>query len=132
MPTERTSVVIPAFNEGRAIGAVVEGLLAAATWHEVLVVDDGSTDDTTAQAASAGARVVRHPYNMGNGAAVKTGIRRSSGEFLLIVDADGQHQPADAARLVAHLAPRGSDWVKRGKLVKTKRWHLYSPNQPRG
>ena len=70
-----TSVVIPAFNEARAIGEVVTALRAAAPWHEILVVDDGSTDETRAQARSAGARVIRHPYNKGNGAAVKTGIR---------------------------------------------------------
>ena len=97
------SVVIPAFNEGAAIGDVVRGLLTGAAWREILVIDDGSTDDTAAAADAAGARVVRHPYNKGNGAAVKTGIRAASGEFLLIIDADGQHQPADAVRLVARL-----------------------------
>lgn len=90
-------------NEGAAIGAVVERLRAAAPWHEVIVVDDGSTDDTGANAAAAGARVVRHPYNKGNGAAVKTGIRTAAGEFILIVDADGQHPPEDAHRLAALL-----------------------------
>ena len=67
------------------------------------MVDDGSTDATGARAAAAGAVVVRHPYNKGNGAAVKTGIRRATGEFVLIIDGDGQHQPADARRLVSRL-----------------------------
>lgn len=98
-----TSVVIPAFNEAAAIAAVVDGLRAAAPWREILVVDDGSIDDTAARAAASGARVVRHPYNKGNGAAVKTGIRESSGRFVLILDADGQHQPSDALRIVSHL-----------------------------
>ena len=75
-----TSVVIPAFNEARADRRRRSRLLtSAATWHEILVVDDGSTDDTGAQAAAAGARVIRHPYNKGNGAAVKTGIRHATG-----------------------------------------------------
>ena len=67
------------------------------------MVDDGSTDATAEQARAAGASVVSHPYCKGNGAAVKTGIRRATGEYVLIVDGDGQHQAADAARLVARL-----------------------------
>jgi glycosyltransferase involved in cell wall biosynthesis len=106
-PTDRgpaaTSIVIPAFNEAASIAAVVRDLTAAARWREIIVVDDGSSDDTGAQAAAAGARVVRHPYNQGNGAAVKTGIRQATGAFVLIADADGQHQPSDAAGLVSHL-----------------------------
>lgn len=97
------SVVIPAFNEADSIGDVVRALAAIASWREIVVVDDGSRDDTGARAAAAGARVVRHPYNKGNGAAVKTGIRQTAGEFVLLLDADGQHQPADARRLVDRL-----------------------------
>ncbi len=100
----QTSIVIPAFNEAASIAAVVRDLASAARWLEILVIDDGSTDDTGAQAAAGGARVIRHPYNKGNGAAVKSGIRNATGTFILIADADGQHQAADAARLVSHLA----------------------------
>jgi glycosyltransferase involved in cell wall biosynthesis len=98
-----TSIVIPAFNEAGAIGAVVRDLAGSARWREILVVDDGSTDQTSDEAAAAGARVIRHPYNKGNGAAVKTGIRHATGVFVLIIDADGQHSPADAVRLVSAL-----------------------------
>jgi glycosyltransferase involved in cell wall biosynthesis len=98
-----TSVIVPAFNEGAAVAAVVSALRAAAAWHEIIVVDDGSGDETGVHAATAGARIVRHPYNKGNGAAVKSGIRAASGEWILIIDADGQHHPADALRLVGHL-----------------------------
>lgn len=97
------SVIVPAFNEEDAIGALVADLQAADAWHEILVIDDGSKDATAERAAAAGARVVRHPYNKGNGAAVKTGIRHATGEYILIVDGDGQHKPADARRLVARL-----------------------------
>jgi glycosyltransferase involved in cell wall biosynthesis len=101
--TTSTTVIIPAFNEGAAVGAVVTDLLSAACWHEVLVIDDGSTDDTARHAEAAGAQVVRHPYNKGNGAAVKTGIRRSTGSYVLIMDGDGQHRPTDAERLVSQM-----------------------------
>ena len=72
-------------------------------WREILVVDDGSTDATGDQARNAGADVLRHPYNKGNGAAVKTGLRRASGEFIVIIDGDGQHRAGLAPRLVARL-----------------------------
>ena len=97
------SVVIPAFNEAAAIGPVVESLRAAARWREIIVVDDGSTDGTGEAARAAGATVLRHPYNKGNGAAVKSGIRGATGESILIMDGDGQHAASDAVRLVGYL-----------------------------
>jgi glycosyltransferase involved in cell wall biosynthesis len=99
----RVSIVIPAMNEEQAIGDVVAQLRAAAAWQQLLVIDDGSTDATAARAEAAGACIVRHPYNKGNGAAVKSGIRSATGEYILIIDADGQHPPTDALRLVARL-----------------------------
>ncbi len=100
---ESTSIVIPAYNEADAIGRVVSTLAAAGRWHEIIVVDDASSDGTASKAAAAGARVVRHPYNKGNGAAVKSGIRAAGGEYILIIDADGQHPPEEALRLVCRL-----------------------------
>ena len=97
------SVVIPAYNEAAVISEVVTSLASAGPWHEIIVVDDGSTDGTCARATSAGATVVRHPYNKGNGAAVKSGIRTSTGEYVLIVDGDGQHPGEDAVRLTERL-----------------------------
>ncbi len=97
------SVVVPAYNEAGGIAQVVADLAADAAWHEIIVVDDGSTDATAAAAGAAGAIVVRHPYNKGNGAAVKSGIRRATGDYVLIVDGDGQHRPSDARRLVSRL-----------------------------
>ena len=97
------SIVIPAKDEAPSIGDVVGRLKAAADWREVIVVDDGSTDATADRAREAGACVIRHPYNKGNGAAVKTGTRHASGDFVLIVDGDGQHHADDARRLVARL-----------------------------
>jgi glycosyltransferase involved in cell wall biosynthesis len=94
------SVVIPAFNEEGGIADVVRALAAAGPWLEIVVVDDGSTDATAERAGGAGARVVRHPYNKGNGAAVKTGIREAKGAVVLFLDADGQHDPAEAVAVV--------------------------------
>jgi glycosyltransferase involved in cell wall biosynthesis len=97
------SVIIPAFNEEDAIAGLVTALRASDAWHEIIVIDDGSGDSTAKRAAEAGACVVRHPYNKGNGAAVKTGIRTATGEYILIVDGDGQHRPEDARRLISRL-----------------------------
>jgi glycosyltransferase involved in cell wall biosynthesis len=97
------SIVIPAYNEDESIADVVGVLRSAAPWREIIVVDDGSTDGTAARAAAAGATVVTLPYNMGNGASVKNGIRRATGDYILIVDADGQHPPEEALRIAARL-----------------------------
>src|SRR5690349_13590032 len=92
---DATTIIVPAFNEAAAIASVVGDLRAAAAWREIVVVDDGSSDDTAIRAAAAGARVIRHPYNKGNGAAVKTGIRESTADFVVVMDGDGQHRAAD-------------------------------------
>ena len=97
------SIVIPAKDEEPSIAGVVARLKEAAAWHEIIVVDDGSTDQTASRAREAGARVIRHPYNKGNGAAVKTGARHAAGEFVLIVDGDGQHHAGDAGRIASRL-----------------------------
>ena len=115
------SVVIPAYNEGAVISEVVAALTASGPWHEIIVVDDGSKDDTASHATAAGATVVRHPYNKGNGAAVKSGIRRATGEYVLIIDGDGQHSPDDARRLVCRLGEY--DLVIGARSVSTQATH---------
>ena len=110
------SIVLPAKNEAAAIRATVEKIHAQLLQMqivgeiEVLVVNDGSTDDTAAVAQAAGARVVQHPYSKGNGAAIKTGARSALGEVLVFMDADGQHDPADIPRLLNELN-QGNDMV---------------------
>jgi glycosyltransferase involved in cell wall biosynthesis len=96
----KISVIIPVYNEAQAIGEVVRSIRNHVPDAEILVVDDGSTDDSGKVAREAGAYVWSHPYNIGNGAAVKTGIRLASGDKIVLMDGDGQHDPADIPRLV--------------------------------
>jgi glycosyltransferase involved in cell wall biosynthesis len=106
----RVLPVVPAFEAARSVGDVVSGLKAA--WPvdaPIIVVDDGSRDDTSAQAERAGAVVLRHARNLGKGAALLTGFRRAlelGVDAVVSVDADGQHPPAEAARLATWDAPR--------------------------
>ncbi|MEW6219637.1 MAG: glycosyltransferase family 2 protein [Thermodesulfobacteriota bacterium] len=95
------TVLLPAYNEEASIGETVTAIRARYPQFEVLVVDDASTDRTMAKAFEAGAHVWPHPYNMGNGAAIKTGLRCAAGDWVLMMDADGQHDPADIGRLLA-------------------------------
>ena len=97
----KISVILPAFNEAESIGAVLRDIRAMARERqttdifEIVVVDDGSTDGTGDIARAEGARVVRHPYNIGNGASVKAGMRAAGGDIFVMMDADGQHRPEE-------------------------------------
>ena len=104
------SVVIPAKNESAAIGRVVQALKVIIEGVEVIVVNDGSHDDTASMAIAAGAHVISHPYSKGNGAAIKTGAKAALGDVIVFMDADGQHDPADIARLLEKIA-QGHDMV---------------------
>ena len=94
------TVIIPAYNEAATIGELVGGILHQYPDAEVIVVNDGSKDDTADVAGRAGARVFSHPYNIGNGAAVKTGIRNATGQICVFLDGDGQHTPGHIADLL--------------------------------
>lgn len=108
----RISIILPARNEAQALHGLLPVLRQAvsslADGVELIVVDDGSDDATARLAQEAGAVVVRHPYAMGNGAAIKSGARRATGEILVFMDADGQHDPADIPRLL-HEIEQGYD-----------------------
>jgi glycosyltransferase involved in cell wall biosynthesis len=97
------SIVIPAKNESGAIGDVVARAVEKYPEAEVIVVDDGSTDDTASVAEGAGAKVVRHPESLGNGAAVKAGARAAQGDIIAFMDGDGQHDAGEFGPLLAKL-----------------------------
>lgn len=97
------SIIMPAKNEAAAIKAAVSGARETFPDAEIIVVDDGSTDDTGELAREAGAVVIRHPISMGNGAAIKAGARAASGEILAFMDADGQHGGDEIKQLLARL-----------------------------
>ncbi|MCK4821800.1 glycosyltransferase family 2 protein, partial [bacterium] len=108
-PFLKVSVVLPAYNEEDIIGHIIQRITDTLTKSEnsfeVIVIDDGSTDNTAINAKEAGGRVFRHPYNIGNGAAIKTGIRNAQGEIIVMMDADGQHPPEDIPRLLEKINP---------------------------
>lgn len=106
----RISIILPAKNEAAALKDVLPRLTAAQPGAEIIVVDDGSTDDTRAVCAEAGVICLSSPYSMGNGAAIKRGARAAKGEILVFMDGDGQHDPADIGRLVSRL-DQGYDMV---------------------
>lgn len=104
------SVVIPAKNEALAIFNLVSTIKTHYTSAEIIVVDDGSSDDTAEQAKNAGAKLISHPYSKGNGAAIKTGARNVSHDIVVFMDGDGQHDPKDIARLIVGIS-QGYDLV---------------------
>tara|TARA_R110000764_G_scaffold46247_2_gene103762 strand:+ start:2437 stop:3285 length:849 start_codon:yes stop_codon:yes gene_type:complete len=96
----KVSVVLPAKNEEVSVGKVVADIVAMYPSFEVILVNDGSTDETARVARHAGALVVSHPYSKGNGAAIKSGARAASGDVIVFMDADGQHDAADIQGLL--------------------------------
>ena len=113
-------VVIPAFNEGPVIGRVVGEVKRAG--YPVVVVDDGSKDGTAEEACAAGAAVVSHPFNLGQGAALQTGIEyalRQGADYIVTFDADGQHRAQDIASLLAALATHRAHFALGSRFLGT-------------
>jgi len=99
----KISIIIPAHNESRTIGDLVSKIRSLHPDFEIIVINDGSTDDTAVIAKAAGAKVLNHPYNIGNGAAVKSGIRHASGDVLVFMDGDFQHDPEDIGKMLEYI-----------------------------
>lgn len=98
------TIILPARNEAVSLASLLPALHVVMPQAEIIVVDDGSSDDTAAVAAAGGARVIQHPVSRGNGAAIKSGARAASGELLVMMDSDGQHQPEDIPLLLTQIA----------------------------
>ncbi len=105
------SIILPAKNEFAALRELLGQLRERFPEAEILVVDDGSTDETPSLEENPGVKMVRNPYSMGNGAAIKRGAREASGDIYIFMDADGQHQPVDAERLLQRYKTEGYDMV---------------------
>lgn len=97
------SVVIPAYNEEKSVAELIKRIFAVSQDFEVIVSSDGSTDATVSLARGAGAIVVEHPYNVGNGATVKDGALKATRDYIVFMDADLQHQPEDIPQLLQYL-----------------------------
>lgn len=101
--TYSISIVIPAKNESDTIGALITTIKSMLNEAEIIVVNDGSSDDTKTIAIDSGATVIDHPYSKGNGASIKTGAKHASGDILVFMDADGQHAPSDIPKLLEEI-----------------------------
>ena len=106
----KISIVLPAKNEAGAIQQTVKAIKQLNRVDEIIVVNDGSTDDTAQIAEQAGAKVISHPYSKGNGAAIKTGARNATGDIIIFMDADGQHDANDIFKLIERIE-KGYDLV---------------------
>jgi glycosyltransferase involved in cell wall biosynthesis len=125
-------ILIPAYNEGFTIGAVVKKALQATGW-QVIVIDDGSLDDTTTQAIAAGAQVLPLVTNLGSWGAIQTGIRyalESGTQLIVTMDADGQHQAGDLPKLINPLLAGIADvtigaYVERASAARLLAWNIF-------
>jgi glycosyltransferase involved in cell wall biosynthesis len=128
MADHQFSIVIPVFNEAENLPQLLKKIRALELADlEIIVVDDGSTDGSAEIAMRAGANVVRHPYNIGNGAAIKSGIRAARGRLLILMDGDGQHRPEDLPKLLEESDRYHMVVGARGKGSKL-RIHRYAAN----
>ena len=120
-------VIIPAFNEAKSLPHVFEAVREAELDAEIVLIDDGSTDDTARIAAANGARVIRHPFNMGYGAAIQTGYMYAlehGADLLVQMDADGQHDPRQIPALVDPIRRNECDLVLASRFLEVSGYQM--------
>lgn len=120
----KLTIVIPAKNEAGAIGNIVDQLRKMLPSAQIVVVDDGSTDDTGSRVIANGGEVIRQPYSKGNGAAIKAGARHAHGDVIVFMDGDSQHRPDDIPRLLAKL-DEGFDMVVGARISRKSQAGLH-------
>jgi len=130
----KISVIIPSYNEAGTIGTLVSSIRSLYPDADIIVINDGSSDNTADVAKAAGADVYSHPYNIGNGAAIKSGIRKASGEVLVFMDGDGQHNAQDIAELLKYIpefdmvvgARSMGDQASLGRAIANKAYNWFA------
>ena len=115
----KLTIILPAKNEAKNITAVLQSIQSLELGAEVLVINDGSTDNTAELAEQGGAKVISHPYSQGNGAAIKTGARNATGDIIVFMDGDGQHNPVDIPMFLQKME-EGYDMVVGARNVKSQ------------
>ncbi|GAB2465193.1 glycosyltransferase family 2 protein [Xylanimonas ulmi] len=132
-PSQRVLIVLPAWNEEAAIAAVLDEVATVLPWADLLVVNDGSTDDTAAVARSTGrATIVDLPLNLGVGGAMRAGYKyahRQGYDVAIQLDADGQHDPADVPRLLAAMREHSADLVIGARFAGTGSYEVGGPRR---
>ncbi len=113
------SIVLPALNEEKGLSSILPELKNLYPAYEILVIDDGSTDKTVSICSLNKVKVISHPYSMGNGAAIKSGARHATGDLIVFMDADGQHDPADVQYLTDKLLAENYDMVVGARVLST-------------
>ena len=123
----RAVLIIPASNESASIERVLEGIAEAQTGCEIVVIDDGSSDGTSEKAAAEGAKVIRHPFNLGYGAALQTGYKYAlsrGASFLVQMDADGQHDPGEVEKLLAPIEAGEFDLIVGSRFLEPTEYKM--------
>jgi len=127
----RILVIIPAYNEGAGIGKIVQQVRKINPDYDILVVNDGSRDNTAQAARTAGAAVVSHPFNLGYGVAIQTGYKYALGkgyDFAAQMDGDGQHDPAFISKILAPVRDGETDFALGSRFLETQ---SYAPSLAR-